>query len=469
MFFEPLSKFHDRVAFIEENARTYTYAQLLEFGNIVADSVRSRSLLFFVGLNSASSISGYIGFLQKGVVPLLFRHSISQEHFRNLLSVYKPEYLFIPSSRKDLAEGTEPLIEAEGYRLCELKEGIHSELHPDLSLVLTTSGSTGSPKLVRLSGKNIRSNAEAIIDYLGITSNDRAITTLPMAYSYGLSIIHSHLLAGATLVLTDAGLMERRFWDLFKAAKPTTFGGVPYTYEMLKRLRFDKLPLPSLRYLTQAGGRLSPELVGEFASICERKGIRFVVMYGQTEATARMAYLPWEKASLKPSSIGMPIPGGSFSLIDDSGNAIEGADISGELVYRGPNVSLGYAETRNDLAKGDENKGVLHTGDIATRDHDGFYYIVGRKKRFLKIFGNRVNLDEIELLIRERGIEAACAGKDDLMKVYLTDSQKREEVISLLAKTTDLNPAAFEIRVIDVIPRDSSGKVLYSLLERELP
>ena len=181
------------------------------------------------------------------------------------------------------------------------------------------------------------------------------------------------------------------------------------------------MELPSLRYLTQAGGRLGRELAEEFNAICEEKGIRLIVMYGQTEATARMSYLPWEDAGRKAGSIGIPIPGGKFELVDANGQLIDGADVVGELVYCGSNVTPGYAKSRMDLAKPDENKGVLYTGDMAKRDEDGFYYVVGRKKRFLKIFGNRVNLDEVENLLKKEGIENACTGQDDRMVVFLTD------------------------------------------------
>ena len=224
------------------------------------------------------------------------------------------------------------------------------------------------------------------------------------------------------------------------------------------------MDLPDLKYITQAGGKLSLDLTEEFTAICMRKNMKFYVMYGQTEATARMSYLPWEYARKKMGSIGIAIPGGQFWLEDENGNVIAESNVQGELVYQGDNVTMGYAENYRDLCRGDENRGVLLTGDVAKRDADGFYYIVGRKKHFLKIFGNRVNLDEIEQLIRSAGYDCACAGMDDNLKIYVTNPYDTDRIRSYVVKRTGINQAGFSFVCIDKIPRNESGKVLYSAL-----
>jgi acyl-CoA synthetase (AMP-forming)/AMP-acid ligase II len=233
---------------------------------------------------------------------------------------------------------------------------------------------------------------------------------------------------------------------------------------MLKKLRFEKMNLPSLKYITQAGGKLSIELSAEFADICADKGIEFYVMYGQTEATARMSYLPWEYANTKVGSIGVAIPGGKFWLEDENGNVIKKNDTIGELVYQGDNVTMGYAESCFDLQNDDENNGILRTGDLAKIDPDGFYYITGRNKRFLKMYGNRVNLDEIEELIRTAGYDCVCAGTDDNLKIYITEPDDKDRIVSYIAKHTGINRAGFSFVHINKIPRNSSGKVRYSAL-----
>ena len=248
-----------------------------------------------------------------------------------------------------------------------------------------------------------------------------------------------------------------------KQEKATSFGGVPYTYEMLKRVKFFKMDLPDLKTFTQAGGKLSPELHKEFAEYAMEHGKHFVVMYGQTEATARMAYLPYEMALKKYGSMGVAIPGGKFSLIDVDGNAIEEPEVVGELVYEGDNVTLGYAECGQDLIKGDERQGRLETGDMAKRDADGYYFIVGRKKRFLKLFGNRINLDEIDRMVKSafENVDCASTGTDEMMNVYITDAAYVTQVEELIAERTHINNRAFTVKVIDQIPRNEAGKTLY--------
>ena len=339
------------------------------------------------------------------------------------------------------------------------------QLHDELALLLTTSGSTGSPKLVRLSYDNVKSNAVSIIEYLEIDETERPITSLPMNYSFGLSIINSHLLSGATLLLTSSSLMEKEFWALLKNEKATSISGVPYTFEMLKRLRFFRMDLPSLKTLTQAGGKFNAEQTKEFAEYCASTGKRFFTMYGQTEATARMSYLPSEQALDKLGSIGIAIPRGEFHLIDDAGNELNAIDVSGELVYKGPNVSLGYAETADDLAKGDENEGTLHTGDIAKKDADGYYYIVGRKKRFIKLFGNRVNLDETERLLKTQILDCASVGVDDKMAIYITELGREDEVKRYISTKMGINHTGFNVIYIQEIPKNSSGKTMYAKLD----
>lgn len=274
-------------------------------------------------------------------------------------------------------------------------------------------------------------------------------------------------MVGATLLLTEKSLMQKEFWSFMAGEKATSFGGVPYTYEILDRLNFTYRDLPDLKTMTQAGGKLAPKLHAKFATYAAEQGKEFVVMYGQCEATARMGYLPADKAAEKCGSMGIAIPGGKFNLIDASGKPIKKPYITGELVYEGKNVTLGYAECGLDLALGDERSGILLTGDMAQFDEDGYYYIVGRKKRFLKIYGNRINLDEMDRMIKSAfdGIDCACVGVDDNMYIFITDAGIEKKIKEFIAKKTKLNRAAFKIVVIETIPKNDAGKTLYKELE----
>jgi len=464
-FYNRLDAFGGATAVITENAEEVSYSELLAAADQLKERIQQRCLVFSVCENSLESVAGYIGFLRGRIVPVLISDGIHQSAFERLLRMYRPAYIWMQREKAAGAAWGSEIYCYGNYVLLKTEDQTDYAIHEDLALLMTTSGSTGSPMLVRQSYKNVNSNAAAIAQYLDITAADRPITTLPMSYTYGLSIINSHFLRGASVILTRKSLMDKNFWSLLRTKQATTFGGVPYIYEMLRKLRFARMDLPSLRVLTQAGGKLHPDLVKEFAMICEQKGIRFFVMYGQTEATARMSYLPDEYAIAKAGSMGKPIPGGMFWLEDEAGNIIDSHDTVGELVYKGDNVTMGYAGGFEDLGKGDENGGVLKTGDYAKRDADGFYYIVGRKKRFLKLFGNRVNLDEVEQLIKESGFMCACAGTDDHLRIYCCNPEKLADVKGIAASGLGIHPSAVEAIYIDRIPRSESGKILYSELK----
>lgn len=439
-----LLKYGDRTAVITDKGERLTYAELDAMTRIDVP----RGLVFCLCSNTLQSFVGYLTCLQSNLPVVMLDGSKPKEVIDALVEAYNPEYIW------------------DG----ELKPtGLKGEsVSEELAMCLTTSGSTGSPKFVRLSAQNILSNAESIAEYLHIDENERPVTTLPMYYSYGLSVINSHLIKGATILLTDGTYAQREFWNFMREQKATSMAGVPYTYEILKRLRFFRMELPDLKVMTQAGGKLNKDIAKEYIEFAAEKGKKFYVMYGQTEATARMSYLPWASALEKYASIGVAIPGGKFSIIDTEGKEITEPEKDGELIYEGKNVSLGYAECRADLAKGDENKGVLKTGDVARRDADGFYYITGRLKRFVKIWGNRCNLDATEQLVKSITTNCACAGVDDKITVFVTEDGLSEQIISLLSEKTGLNSRAFEVRVISSIPKNDSGKVQYASLQQLL-
>ena len=463
-FFNTIETNVDAVAIMQHDGIFLSYSELCSASDSLARLISTRTLTFILCTNTIASVVGYVGFLRNDIVPVLVDSELDPELLKKLISTYEPAYIWSPETRLHDISGT--IVHSYGgYSLIRTAYPVEVSLHADLGLLLTTSGSTGSPKLVRQSYQNIKANTKSIIEYLGITSCDRPITTLPMSYTYGLSIINSHLAAGATILMTEHTLMQKEFWSFLKEQKATTFGGVPYTYQMLDRLRFFTMDIPSIRYLTQAGGKLSYDLSLKIATKAREKGIGFIVMYGQTEATARMSYLPADRALDKCGSMGVPIPGGEFWLQDEQGNRIDDAELVGELVYRGANVTLGYAECKADLALADERQGVLVTGDMAKRDLDGFYYIVGRKKRFVKIFGSRVNLDETERLLLDKGYVCACTGVDDRMSVYTEQEGKEEEIRKLISHLLNLNMSAFVVRYIPSIPKNESGKTLYSALE----
>lgn len=461
-------QFENNTAAIFDTGDSITYRQLLIATEALKEHIGERCLVFSLCTNSIGSIVGYTTCLNNHIVPLLLDNHLDADLLAYLIDTYKPKYLWVPETIAELFGEYETVYSSQHYILLKTNFADSYTLFDELALLLTTSGSTGSPKLVRQSYKNILANTKSIVEYLELDETERPITMLPMNYTYGLSIVNSHLYVGATLLLTEKTLMEKGFWSFLKDENATSFGGVPYTYTMLDKLRIFRMELPSLRTMTQAGGKLSPELHKKFAEYAKETGKHFVVMYGQTEATARMSYLPYQRSLEKCGSMGIAIPGGNFSLIDLDGNEITAPEVTGELVYEGPNVTLGYAECRDDLIKGDERFGKLITGDMAKMDDDGYYYIVGRKKRFLKIFGNRVNLDETEGIIKAQfnNLECACAGVDDKMYIFVTDDTVNADVRKFISGKTGLNSVAFKVKTVDEIPKNESGKTLYIKLEK---
>ncbi len=468
-FYNGFERFKDNIAVVDESGLEVTYAELEQFSKEIGNIIPSRSFVFVYCENKAGSVCSYISCLYNSIVVVLVSCGIEKSLNLELLKNYKPNYIFVPNEKADFVDDFELVYEKYDYCVFCAKEQVDTPVYSELALLLTTSGSTGSPKLVKQSYKNIQSNAEAIVKYLELNSDERPITTLPMNYTYGLSIINSHLEVGATIFMTQKGILQKEFWEFFKKSGATSFGGVPYTYEMLKKLRFFKMDLPTLKTMTQAGGKLSPELHKEFAEYAFENNKKFIVMYGQTEATARMAYLPYEKSIEKYGSMGIAIPGGRFELIDANDEIIEESETVGELVYYGDNVTLGYAEKRDDLIIGDERNGKLITGDMAKRDNDGYYFIVGRKKRFLKIFGNRVNLDECERIIKSEflDLECACGGKDDKLYIYVTNDDNKKQIIQFISDKLAIHPSGFDVIKIDLIPKNDAGKVLYNKLPVE--
>jgi long-chain acyl-CoA synthetase len=458
------NSYKNNVAVITHYGKRLSYNELYGLSQNLYSVINHRCLVFCLCQNEIGSLVGYVCFISNGIVPLMLDASLDKDLLDELIDKYNPEYLWIPKSRLADFQEAQVSYSSEDYVLIKPLSGKSCNLHSDLALLLTTSGSTGSPKLVKISYVNMESNAKSIAEYLELTEKERPITTMPMNYSFGLSIINSHFLVGATILLTSKSLMEKDFWAFLKAEKASSLSGVPYTFEMLKKLRFFRMELPELHTMTQAGGKLNLELNREFAEFCKEKNKRFFVMYGQTEATARMSYLPHEFSISKLGSMGWAIPDGEFMLVGDDKVPFTDPETTGELVYKGKNVSMGYAECASDLEKGDENKGILYTGDLAKKDLDNFYYIVGRKKRFIKLYGNRVNLDETERILKNIIPDCACIGEDDKMIVYITDHSKELEVQEYLTRKTAINSRAFCIKFIDVIPKNSSGKTIYTNL-----
>lgn len=462
MFLELDKKDKNKIAIIDGNGNSCSYGEVLEFISLFYEVIHQRTLIFILNDNSAGAAMGYLGAVSNHVVPLMLGASMDKELMERLISIYQPEYIWKPAS---MAEQEEDVLFAK-YQYILVSSGLKAyPLYKELSLLLTTSGSTGSPKLVRHSYANLKAQAENISSFFELDCTERPILDLPIHYTYGLSVLNSHLYSGAAVLLTSTNVLDPRYWTFLKEQKATTFTNVPYSYEILKKLRVFQMDIPHLKTFTQGGGKLSEELHQEFAEFAQKTGRKFIVTYGQTEGSARMAYLPAEYAIEKCGSIGKAIPNGLLYIVDEKGKEIAEPDVIGEMVYQGPNVTLGYARTGKDLALGDERHGILYTGDMAKKDKDGFFYIVGRKKRFLKLCGYRIGLDECENMIKTAfDTECACTGNDECMKIYVTVRQEHEKIRQYISNKLAINSSVFQVCYINKLPRNEAGKILYNKL-----
>jgi long-chain acyl-CoA synthetase len=438
------------------SGKLWSFGQLREdVGRIQAALPRlgRKSLGLLIAGNQYECLAAYLAALNSDAALILLDANLNSELQRDFLAAYRPDWVFA---------GT-PGWRGEGYResglgdwcLVERERPDDLEIHPDLALLLNTSGSTGSPKLVRLPLRSLAANAASIAQYLQLTPGERPITSLPMPYSYGLSVINSHLHAGAAIVFSEDTVVRREFWDAVDQYGCTSFAGVPYTYQLLLQTGLLKKKGSSLKTLTQAGGKLDERYVLEMHELALARGWKFFVMYGQTEATARISYVPFEQLGGKVGSIGVAVPGGMLKVDPQAG----------ELIYMGPNVMMGYAECREDLAKGDELQGILRTGDLAREDADGYFYISGRLKRFLKLFGKRFNLDEVEsVLSRRLNLAVACFGRDDLLMVAAENCGTVEGVRDAVCQVFVLPRTAVKVIGVTELPRTMNGKIDYPRL-----
>lgn len=402
-----------------------------------------KGLVFLYARNDVPTVAVLLGAIAGGHAVALLDPKLPEASKRELGDVYRPDFEIDCSAVDQLV----------------VRNRDNPPPHPSLAVLLSTSGSTGSRKFVRLNLGNLRSNAVAIADVLDIGSDSVASGHLPLHYSFGLSVLTSHLSAGARTVLTERGFMEREFWTAMKEAEVTHVPGVPFHFAILERLGYQRLDLPQLAALMQAGGHLDVAARQRAHAYMDQRGGRFYVMYGQTEASPRMTTLQHEDFPVAPASVGRALPGGKLE--------IESADAEGggEVVYHGPNVMMGYSEQRSDLEKGDELGGVLHTGDLGFLDAAGRLTLTGRAKRSAKVYGLRVNLDEVEKLTNTLCRSAVVQTGANLRIFYEEGIEARpDELRQLLLSRFSLPTGSFTFRALQSLPRTERGKIDYQRL-----
>jgi long-chain acyl-CoA synthetase len=454
-FVRQLEQFGDATALVLNGGQCISYQTLAHLAdhfaqNFVRFDVRPHQICALQCRNNLTTVVAYLSCLRHQRPLLLLDPALPKAQLEQL--VKRLEIVALIYEQGEMSR-----ISTSAFRA-----------RTDLALLLSTSGSTGSPKSVMLSPVNLQANARSICEYLPMLATDTAITSLPLHYSYGLSVLNSHLLLGAKVVLTDYSVMNKEFWQLVNLHQVSSLAGVPFSYQMLKTLRFERLPLPALRYLTQAGGKLTPELTSYLQQLSAERPCPIFLMYGQTEATARIAFLPPEHLTRHAECIGHAIPGGELLLRDPvERTLIDQALTPGELCYRGANVMLGYATNASEL-RTTHQLDELSTGDLAERLPNGLFRIVGRLNRMLKIQGKRWTLDHLETTLNSQGLKVICTGRDDLIVVAAIDQNANSEaptqISSYLQQQLHLHPTLFKVLLLRDIPYTSTGKIHYQAI-----
>ncbi len=452
-FLNRLGAFGTKDCIVTATGASWTYDDLLALAeDVFSDLPAFRMLVFVAGGNSVATLAAYLGALRKGHVVHMLDPGKNSENGR-LVKAYRPNVVISCDGNiwSVARPNTAPLV-----------------LHPDLAVLLSTSGTTGTSKFVKLSYENVQANTDSIVEYLGLTGGDRAVTTLKPFYSYGFSVINTHFAVGGSLLLTELSLQDAALWDAMRTYGATNIPGVPYSFQMMRAMGADLSSLPKLRFLTQAGGKLAPALVKHFAIEARNGGYKFFVMYGQTEAAPRISYLPPDLAESYPSSIGMAVPGGRLSLLDHDGYPIEDSGVEGELVYSGPNVMVGYAQDFSGLGS-KEDIAALRTGDLAIRNEADLFIITGRKSRFAKPFGLRISLDEVEAVVTERvGTAAVTSVNEEIFIIAEADETTIGNIAAILSTKYGLPETCFKVAANGPIPRLANGKTDYRKIQEGL-
>jgi acyl-CoA synthetase (AMP-forming)/AMP-acid ligase II len=432
----------------EETCGTSDIEDFEEFLQLLPE----RRLIFLFTDFSLKTVSRFLQILPSSHAVALIDGGSSPEILDRLITAYNPDVLISGDEIRSVVADGPPV-------------------HPDLKVLLSTSGTTGTVKFVRLSRRNIESSAEQVVQSLAITRNDVAVTALPLHYSFGMSVVTSHALAGADLVVSGASVITPDFWEVLDKTRVTFLPVVPQSLNMLHRIGWEHRLPDSVHVIAQAGGRGNQALLHKAWNVMDRRGGRFHVMYGQTEASPRITCLPSDEFPIRPESVGLPMPGGLIRIDTSvSGAAIDSShgEPIGEVVYSGPNVMMGYADDRNDLSDPGDTNMDLRTGDLGFLDTDGFLYLTGRLTRIAKLASARISLDEVEQILGAHieGPLATIARGDDgvLVCVEQHGTLDAADVKRTCARVLGVTPTLVEVVVMDSMPLLSSGKVDYTKL-----
>jgi len=390
----------------EEMSYSELYCDTLRLARFIRENYGENNNILLAAPNSSFFLVAYLAIMKSGNVCVPLNPSIEENNLSFIVDLCKAKIAFVAPSLSanplwNMLETVYDAVPEVGKGENDLSMNLFHEEDFDedrLAEIIFTSGSTGEPKGVMITHRNIIANTDSIIEYLKLTGDDIIEIVLPFYYCYGLSLLHTHLKVGGSVVFNNNFMFLGAVINDMKKYKCTGFSGVPSHFQVLlrKSKSFKTDDFPDLRYVTQAGGKLHKVFIKEFTE--SQPDITFYVMYGQTEATARLSYLPPEYLEEKLGSLGKAIPGVTLELIDDKGQPLKEAGVVGELVAKGDNIMKGYLGDEKETAATLKD-GWLHTGDLAYQDEDGFFFHTARRKEIIKVGGRRISPKEIEEVI----------------------------------------------------------------------
>ena len=414
--FRSFKKNKNRIALVDFDKKI-TYNELIDISNKLPLN-KKKNLILILTKNAIEPIAVYASLILKKQACFLVDSKTDINLLKNLIEKYKPSMIFGDKNYVIKFKNYIKIYEINNYYLAESKNFENYKINKNIALLLSTSGSTASPKCVKISWSSLKHNTSQIQKVLKIKKEHRTITTLPFNYTYGLSVINTHLDKGASIVINNNKVFEIKFWEKIKKFSVNNFGGVAYMYEMMKRININLSFFKTIDYLTHAGGILD-EKTWDYILRIAGKRIKFYNMYGAVEACSRISILDSKYSSIKKNSIGKGLPGVKLFIKNKTNK--------GELIFSGKNIFSGYANSYKDL-RSLRNYKEYSTKDLAQRDKDGFYYIIGRKDRYIKILSNRIYLGDLENYFSNNFTKTVCVGKNNKLILFANLNYKEKIV-----------------------------------------
>ena len=465
MLFHGIEKNKKNIAIYLNKNNSILYQDIIKKSDEFLKNIKERSLIILIGENNVETFLAYISLMRSSNLLMILDPNTKIEDINLIIKKYLPTYIYCSKKKGKLIlkNNFNVIYSHQTFDLLEAKTTQKYEIYDDLKILLSTSGSLGEPRFVKLSNENLKSNTESIISYLKLNASDRTITTMPMSYSYGLSVINTHLFCGASIVLNDSSIVDKKFWELYSDSLPSNINGVPFFYDLLIRIGFNRVLNPNLKFITQAGGKLRQKSFKKISEESIKNNFNFFLMYGQTEASPRISFHKVANKDLELDNppIGKAIPGGEIFLKDEKNIVINEKNKDGEIYFTGKNIFGGYSSSYQDLKDFNFLK-ELKTGDIGYKDSNNNFFISGRKGRFVKVYGYRLNLDFIQEKFNNKGYSVACLGLKDILYIF---SLKK---ISEIEKIIDLPKDSFKIIILKKFPLNSNGKISYTELIKKI-